>query len=82
MTRPPSEAGPPPVTYEQFDRSIKSKTADEVVTILGQPDNAGEMPDGDEVWYYKDRTISPVTLKPDSPQVIISNGRVKRINHW
>ena len=82
MTRPPSEVDPPPVGYEEFDRSIKNKNAEEVVTLLGQPDDSAQLPDGDEVWYYKDRTTNPVTLKPDSPQVIISNGRVKRINHW
>jgi len=69
-------------SYEEFDRELEGKTAEEVITIVGSPDNVTHMPDGDEVWFYKDRTLNPLTLKPDSPQVIISDGHVKRINHW
>jgi len=68
-------------SYEEFERRIDGKTAHEVMMLIGRPDSALHMPDADEVWCYRNRTINPVTRKPDSPRVIFSDGRVKRVDH-
>jgi hypothetical protein len=68
-------------SYEEFDHRIEGKTAHEVILLIGRPDSALHMPDADEVWYYRNRTVNPVTRKPDSPRVIFSDGRVNRVDH-
>jgi hypothetical protein len=75
-------AGPKLLMRADFEAKVLGKTADEVLAAVGRPDSTQEGTGRSPVWYYKNRTVDPVTGKTDwMIQVVFADGRVDRVNH-
>lgn len=49
---------------EEFKKAVMGKTAAEVLAAVGKPDQTDE--GSTTSWYYRDRTVDPVTGKTDA----------------
>jgi hypothetical protein len=60
-------AGPVKKTYtrEEFKKAVMGKTMEEVRALLGAPDKTRDAAGGVVRWHYNQRTVDPVTGKPD-----------------
>lgn len=66
---------------EEFKEMVTGKKMQEVLDAVGKPDSTSES--GQDVyWYYKSKTVDPLTGKTDSSaQVCFKNGKVSNVNY-
>src|SRR4051812_16005132 len=57
-------AAPKAWTRDEFKALVMGKTPDEVIAAVGKPDETRE-DDRGQTWYYKNRTLDPITSKAD-----------------
>jgi len=68
------------IPRDEFRKRATGKTPEQMIEEFGRPDSTTERATGD-YWYYRRRTVDPVTGKVDAHiQVIFKNGRVHEMN--
>lgn len=78
----PGPREPEAITRAAFLDGCRVDSQIEACTLgVGKPDTTQASTDGRETWYYKRRTLDPVTQRRDSmAQVVVVHGVVRQIN--
>jgi hypothetical protein len=53
-----------PISRDDFKSMVLGKTPAEVIKAVGKPDETSDV--DDSTWLYRERTLDPVTRKPDA----------------
>ena len=68
------------MSRDELKKAIDKKSKEEVIEILGKPDEAQSLGNM-EMWYYTGITYDPLTETTDNMvQIAFENGRVTMIN--
>ena len=83
IAKPPAAVTTKLYTRAEFKAAVMGMTTADVKELLGVPVRTTDNGPGEDVyWYYRERTVDPVTGKTDlNAQLIFRNGVVVRVNH-
>lgn len=63
---------------KDFEAAVVGKSADEVLSTVGKPDETVPAP-GEDNWFYRGKAKDPITGKVGTAVVIIKQGRATRV---